>query len=55
MEGVYETSHTGRDASDPMIGDWQNVTFDSITLDEAENSMLKFHSSRRYPFRENSP
>ncbi|HSC36038.1 MAG TPA: TolC family protein [Thermodesulfobacteriota bacterium] len=36
---------------DPMIGvDWQNVTFDSITLDEAENSMLKFSFEQEIPF-----
>jgi outer membrane protein TolC len=34
-----------------MIGvDWQNVTFDSITLDEAENSMLKFSFEQEIPF-----
>ncbi len=36
---------------DPMIGvDWQNVTFDSITLDEAENSMLRFSFEQEIPF-----
>ena len=36
---------------DPMIGvDWQNVTFDSITLDEAPNSMLRFSVSQEIPF-----
>ena len=36
---------------DPMIGvDWQNVSFDAITLDEAENSMLKFSFEQEIPF-----
>lgn len=36
---------------DPMIGvDWQNVTFDSITLDEDPNSMLRFSVSQEIPF-----
>jgi len=36
---------------DPMIGvDWQNVTFDSITLEEDPNSMLRFSVSQEIPF-----
>ncbi len=36
---------------DPMIGiDWQNVSFDSITLDEESNSMLKFSFEQEIPF-----
>lgn len=36
---------------DPMIGlSWQNVGFDSITLDEAPNSMLRFSFSQEIPF-----
>ncbi len=36
---------------DPMIGvDWQNVSFDSITLDEEPNSMLKFSFEQEIPF-----
>lgn len=36
---------------DPMIGvDWQNVTFDSITLEEDPNSMLRFSISQEIPF-----
>ena len=34
-----------------MIGvDWQNVSFDSITLDEESNSMLKFSFEQEIPF-----
>lgn len=36
---------------DPMIGvDWQNVTFDEITLDEDPNSMVRFSFSQEIPF-----
>ncbi|MCC6712457.1 MAG: TolC family protein, partial [Candidatus Dadabacteria bacterium] len=36
---------------DPMIGvGWQNVTFDSITLEEDPNSMLRFSVSQEIPF-----
>jgi len=36
---------------DPMIGvGWQNVMFDSITLDESPNSMLRFSVSQEIPF-----
>lgn len=36
---------------DPMIGvDWQNVTFDNITLEENPNSMLRFSISQEIPF-----
>ena len=36
---------------DPMIGvDWQNVSFDGITLDEESNSMLKFSFEQEIPF-----
>lgn len=36
---------------DPMIGvGWQNVTFDSITLDEDPNSMLRFSFEQEIPF-----
>ncbi len=36
---------------DPNIGfSWQNVGFDSITLDEAPNSMLRFSVSQEIPF-----
>jgi outer membrane protein TolC len=36
---------------DPMIGvGWQNVTFDSITLDEDPNSMLTFSFEQEIPF-----
>ena len=35
----------------PMIGvSWQNVGFDSITLDEIPNSMLRFPVSQEIPF-----
>ena len=36
---------------DPMIGvDWQNVTFDGITLDEDPNSMLRIEFEQEIPF-----
>ena len=36
---------------DPMIGiDWQNVTFDGITLDEDPNSMLRLEFEQEIPF-----
>jgi outer membrane protein TolC len=36
---------------DPMIGvSWQNVTFDSITLDEDPDSMLRFSFEQEIPF-----
>ena len=36
---------------DPMIGvDWQNVSFDSITLDDDPDSMLRFSFEQDIPF-----
>jgi len=36
---------------DPMIGvDWQNVSFDSITLDDDPDSMLRFSFEQEIPF-----
>ena len=36
---------------DPMIGlSWQNVSFDSITLDEDPDSMVRFSFSQEIPF-----
>ncbi len=36
---------------DPMIGvDWQNVTFDGITLNEDPNSMLRLEFEQEIPF-----